>query len=74
MAKVSQTLKALNEIRTEMGAVRDRLDALEASLAGELRAVGAVMGQVRDLLADRLDQRDRIEDHEIRIRKLEQGA
>lgn len=74
MAKVSQTLKALNEIRKEVGAFGARLDSLEESLAGELRAVGAVMAQVRDLLADRLDQRDRIEDHEHRIRKLEESA
>lgn len=74
MAKVSQTLKALNEIRNDMGALSNRLDSLEASLTGELRAVGAVMAQVRDLLADRLDQRDRIEDHELRLRKLEESA
>lgn len=73
-AKVSPTLRALLELRDEQRRTNARLDALESSLAGELRAVGSVLVDVRDLLRDRLDVRDRVEDHERRIASLERAG
>lgn len=76
--KVSGMLKALIEIRDEQRRVREaqqqtneRIDALERTVATELRSVGAVLIDVRDLLRDRLDVRDQVHDHEHRIAALE---
>lgn len=73
-AKVSPTLRVLFELRDEQRRTNARLDALESSLAGELRSVGSVLVDVRDLLRDRLDVRDRVEDHERRIASLERAG
>jgi hypothetical protein len=40
-------------------------------LATEVIAVADAMREVRDLLAQRLDDRDRLEDHETRLARLE---
>lgn len=53
-AKVSPTLRVLFELRDGQRRTNERLDALESSLAGELRAVGAVLVDVRELLRERL--------------------
>ena len=58
-------------LRDEMAGVPARVDHLEGALTTELRAVGAVLVDVRDLLRDRLDVRDTVNDHERRIRALE---
>jgi len=62
--KVSNTLKVLMEIR-------DRQDSLEHTVVTEMRAVAAVLHDVRDILRDRLDVRDTVVDHERRIAALE---
>lgn len=41
-------------------------------LATEVVAVAQAVGEVRDLLAERLDDRGRLDDHERRLRHLEQ--
>ncbi len=65
--KVSNTLTVLIEIR-------DRQDSLENTVMTEMRAVAAVLQDVRDLLRDRLDVRDTVVDHERRIAALERRA
>jgi hypothetical protein len=54
--------------------VERRHVASEVRLATELVAVANAVGSVRDLLAARLDDRDRLDDHERRIRALERGS
>lgn len=58
-------------VDARFGAVENRFETLENRLANELAAVAVAVSQVRTLLADRLDLRDRVEDHESRLRKLE---
>jgi hypothetical protein len=73
--KVSPTLRVLMEMRDELRRLRvetnERFETLETRLATELTAVAGAVTDVRTLLADRLDLRDRVEDHESRLRKLE---
>jgi phage host-nuclease inhibitor protein Gam len=69
-------------LRTELGALRtelsDRIGRLEkrqsedaTRLATEVVALSKAVGQVRDLLKDRRDERAAISDHEKRIRAIE---
>jgi len=83
--KVSPTLLVLREIRDQLKETNTRLDAVERGLdaverrqtdtetrlASELVAVAKAVGEVRDVLRDRLEVRDRVEDHERRIAALE---
>jgi chromosome segregation ATPase len=83
--KTNPTLVVLREIRDELKGTNARLDRVEqrvealehrqaeseVRLASELVAVGKAIGEVRDLLRDRLDLRDRVEEHERRIVSLE---
>jgi phage shock protein A len=72
----------VDQTNTRLEQTNDRLErhieetrrgfaSLETRLASELVAVGKTLGEVRDLLRDRLDQRDRLDDHEQRIYALE---
>jgi len=70
-AKVSPTLRVLREIRDRVDSLEERMVAQNAALATEVVAVATAVVEVRDLLADRLNQRDRIDNHELRIRELE---
>ncbi len=83
--KVSPTLRVLHELRDgqrgleraqaetneRLERLTSRVDSLEVTVARELRAVATVLIDVRDLLRDRLDIRDRVENHEQRIASLE---
>ena len=83
--KPDATLVVLREIRDELKAANARLESVEqrvlgldrrqleteTRLASELIGVAKAVGEVRDLLRDRLDVRDRVEDHERRIAALE---
>ena len=83
--KIDQTLKVLIEIRNELKAHRtllkgqgERLVALEKRqvaseirLATELVGVARAVTEVRDLLRDRLDDRDRIDQLDSRVARLE---
>jgi hypothetical protein len=78
MADASRVV--LREIRDELEAANARLESVEqrvlgldrrqleteTRLASELVGVAKAVGGVRDLLRDRLDVRDRVEDHERR--------
>ncbi len=71
-------LREHGEILREHGGRFERLEKgqveMETRLASELTAVAGAMREIRDLLRDRLDDRDRVDDHEKRIRALEGGA
>ncbi len=82
MAKVDRTLQALHEIRDAVKTTNARLDAAievlghrindsEIRLATEMVAVVRAVDGVRDVLRERLDDRERVEDHERRIAQLE---
>jgi hypothetical protein len=84
-AKVSTTLKVLTEVREEQRLmreeqrmlreeqrlVRDEQRLLREAFEREMRAVAAVLTDVRELLKERLDLRDDMRDHERRISALE---
>ncbi len=52
-------------------ATQSRLVDAQKKVAAEFIPVSKTMGEVRDLLRDRLDQRDRVDDHERRIHAIE---
>ncbi len=67
-----------DELRSEIRGTNLRLDTLErrqveteTRLASELVGVAHVMGEVRDLLRDRLDLRDDVRDLDRRVTALE---
>jgi len=77
-AKVSQTLRALLEIRDEQRRsradherLRGEVVQMRDEVTHELRGVSAVLVDVRDLLRERLDLRDQVGDHERRLTALE---
>ena len=70
----SPTLKVLREIRDRLDAHERRFEAIENGqerLANEVIAVAEAVRSVATLLRERLPDRDRVEDHEQRIRALE---
>jgi hypothetical protein len=79
--KVNPTLKVLREIRDKLDRHELRLGTLEgqvgllvegqARLTTEVVAVADAVRSVADLLRERLDDRNRVDDHERRIRALE---
>ncbi len=80
--KISNTLKALIELREEQRKMREeqalfhgqvvgRLESIETTFSREMRAVAGVLVDVRNLLRDRLDLRDQVGDHERRLTALE---
>ncbi len=72
--KVSNTLKVLMEIRDRQDSLEASVASLEQTVTTEMRAVAAVLLDVRDILRDRLDVRDTVVDHERRIAALERRA
>lgn len=72
--RVSPTLEVLTEMRDDIRNLGQRMDSLENHVAREFNQVAGVLYDVRDLLATRLDQRDRVNDHEVRIRAPEDQA
>ena len=65
-------------LSSRIDATNERLDNLERRqteteirLATEIISVAGAVREVKDLLADRLDLRDRVDDHERRISALE---
>ena len=82
MKPPSSTLQVLTSIREELralrGDMRGDLTALEARqtqtevrLATEIVAVAQAVGSVRDLLRERLDDRERVDALERRVGDLE---
>ena len=69
--RVSQTLRALLELRKDHERLRSEVVQMREDVTHELRGVSAVLVDVRDLLRDRLDVRDQVVDHERRLTALE---
>lgn len=66
--------EALRETNARVAQTNDRVDRLaegQVRLATEVVEVAKAIHTVRDLLRERLDDRDRLEQHEARIRSLE---
>lgn len=78
LREIRDELKGTNErldrVEQGVGALERRQTESEVRLASELVSVGKTIGEVRDLLRDRLDVRDRVDDHEHRIAALERRA
>jgi hypothetical protein len=83
--KVSPMLKVLMEIRDELRSTSTRIDGRIDALGQEMReanlrvtselvAVSGAVVSVRDLLRERLDDRDRLDEIERRVLRLEQKA
>ncbi|MBX3233996.1 MAG: hypothetical protein KIT84_34480 [Labilithrix sp.] len=73
--------KELGDLRHELGDLRHDLERLErrqredaTRLATELVAVAQAVGQVRDLLREQRVDRERLDDHEQRLRTLEKRS
>jgi len=80
---LTEIREELRDTRAELRGSTVRLDGRIDSLATEMResnirvttelvAVSSILRDVRDLLRTRLDDRDRLEDHERRLLELEQ--
>jgi len=61
----------LERVEHQLGAVEKRQAESEMRLATELVAVAHAVGEVRDLLRERLEDRGRLDDHERRIASIE---
>lgn len=77
-AEVRQTNERLDHLESSLGGRLDRLERRQSEseirLATELVAVVGAVNQVRDLLAARLDFQDKVNDHERRLRALEERS
>jgi ABC-type transporter Mla subunit MlaD len=85
VAAIQQTNQRIDQTNGRLDQANGRLDQLEQAveslgrrqtetevrLASELVAVARAVTEVRDLLRDRLDLRDRVENHELRLVRLE---
>jgi hypothetical protein len=76
--RVDETNTRLDEISTRIDGTSTRVERVErrqreseVRLATEIVAVAQAVIEVRDLLRDRLDVRERVDDHERRIAALE---
>lgn len=80
--RLDRTNERLDRTSDRMEAHAERLDGRidrladtmhqgHVRLATEVVAMAQAVGEVRDLLRDRLDDRGRIDDHERRLRHLE---
>jgi chromosome segregation ATPase len=78
--RIDGTNARLDGMNARALGVTQRLDRMEKRqiesemrLSTELTAVVGAVNGVRDLLRERLDERDRLDDHERRLRVLERG-
>jgi len=78
--EIRVTNERLAGTNTRVDGVVQRMDRMEKRqiesemrLSTELTAVVGAVNGVRDLLRERLDDRDRLDDHERRLRMLERG-
>ncbi len=69
--RLEATNERLEATHQEVRALARRQTESEIRLSTELTALARVIGDVRDLLRDRLDLRDRVDDHERRLHSLE---
>ena len=71
-ARVAGVEERVGGVEGSIGSLERRHAETEVRLATELVAVARAVTEVRDLLRDRLDDRDRVDDHEQRLRAIEQ--
>lgn len=73
-AEVRETNTRIEETNAKVDVLARRQTETEVRLSTELVAVTSAVNGVRDLLRDRLDQRDRVDDHERRLMALERRS
>lgn len=71
--RLDGTNRRVDGLAQQIERVEKRQIESEVRLSTELTAVVGAVNGVRDLLRERLDQRDRLDDHERRLRVLERG-
>lgn len=71
-SRIEQTNERLDGTNHRLDRLEHRQVESETRLATELVAVAGAVNEVRDLLRDHLALAPRVEDHEHRLRKLEQ--
>ena len=69
--RVDQLAVSLDATNDEVDLLARRQTETEVRLATEIVALAGVVREVEDVLAKRLDDRDRVDDHEQRIQALE---
>ncbi len=69
--RLAETNTRLDETNANVAALARRQTETEVRLATEIIEVARAVHGVRDLLRERLDDRDRVDDHERRIGALE---
>ena len=72
--RIDGTNGGLLALESKVDALAHRQTESELRLATEVVAVARAVEGVRELLRERLDDRDRIDDHERRLAALERGA
>lgn len=73
-ARLGATNERLDGTNANMAALARRQTEMELRLATEIIAVASAVNGVRDLLRERLDDRQRVDDHERRIGALERES
>ena len=69
--RLDTTVERLDTTVERLGALERRQSETEIRLATEIVAVAKAVGDVKTLLADRLDVKDKVDDHERRLTTLE---
>jgi archaellum component FlaC len=69
--RLGTTVERLDTTVERLGALERRQSETEIRLVTEIVAVAKAVGEVKTLLAERLDLKDRVEDHEHRLSTLE---
>ncbi len=72
--RLDQTNERLDQTNERLGKLEHRQSETEVRLASELVALSKAVDGVRDLLATRLDLKEKVDEHERRIVALEQHA
>jgi chromosome segregation ATPase len=72
--RIDQTNARIDHMSDKVDTLATRQTQTEIRLATELVAVSRAVEGVRDLLRERLDERDRIDDHERRLAALERRS
>ncbi len=70
-ARIDDTNTRLDHLDDKVDLLARRQTETEVRLATEIVALAGVVREVKDVLAKRLDDRDRVDDHEQRIQALE---
>ncbi len=69
--RIDQTNERIDQTNERIDGLAQRQAEVEIRLTTEIITLAEAVREVRDLLKDRLDLRDKVDDHEQRIRHLE---